>query len=107
MSQDLLAFAVAAVVFVSGMAGLAYRAWYPGNEEEVAETRDLINRLTGLVATLSALVLGLLLAPANNLSNTQRGGPETISGRVLKLDGVLRRYGPDAQSARTRMKDLI
>ncbi|HME28055.1 MAG TPA: hypothetical protein VKI44_43165 [Acetobacteraceae bacterium] len=107
MSQDLLAFAVAAVVFVSGMAGLAYRAWYPGNEEEVAETRDLINRLTGLVATLSALVLGLLIASANNFYNTQKGGLETISARVLELDGVLRRYGPDAQPARTMLKDLI
>ena len=62
MSQDLLAVVVAAVVFVSGMAGLAYRAWHPANAEEVSETRDLINRLTGLVATMSALVLGLLIA---------------------------------------------
>jgi hypothetical protein len=107
MSQDLLAVVVAAVVFVSGMAGLAYRAWHPANAEEVSETRDLINRLTGLVATMSALVLGLLIASANNFHNTQKAGLETVCARVLELDGVLRRYGPDAQPARDIPKELI
>jgi hypothetical protein len=107
VSQDLFAFVVAAVVFVSGMAGLAFHAWHPRKDEEVGETRDLINRLTGLVATLSALVLGLLVASANNFYNTQKTGLETVSARVLELDGVLRRYGPDAQPARELLKDLV
>ena len=102
-----MAFAVAAGVFISGLAGLAYRTWYPANEDEVAETRDLINRLTGLVATLSALVLGLLIASANSFHNTQKAGLETVSGRVLELDGVLRRYGPDAHATRNMLKELI
>jgi hypothetical protein len=107
VSQDLFAFVVAAVVFVSGMAGLAFHAWQPRKDEQVGETRDLINRLTGLVATLSALVLGLLVASANNFYNTQKTGLETVSARVLELDGVLRRYGPDAQPARDLLKDLV
>jgi hypothetical protein len=107
VSQDLFAFVVAAVVFVSGMAGLAFHAWHPRKDEQVGETRDLINRLTGLVATLSALVLGLLVASANNFYNTQKTGLETVSARVLELDGVLRRYGPDAQPARDLLKDLV
>jgi hypothetical protein len=36
VSQDLFAFVVAAVVFVSGMAGLAFHAWHPRNEEQVS-----------------------------------------------------------------------
>ena len=107
MSQDLFALVVAAVVFVSGIAGLAFHAWQPRSDEQVGETRDLINRLTGLVATLSALVLGLLIASANSFHNTQKTGLETVSGRVLELDGVLRRYGPDAQPARDILKDLV
>ena len=61
MNQDLFAVGVAILVFLSGIAGLVYQAWDPKNEG-VNETRDLINRLTGLVATLSDLVLGLLIA---------------------------------------------
>jgi hypothetical protein len=67
----------------------------------------LINRLTGLLATLSALVLGLLVASANSFYNTQKASLETVSARVLELDGVLRRYGPDAQPARDILKDLV
>jgi hypothetical protein len=107
MSQDLFAFVVAAVVFACGMLGLAFHAWHPRNEEQVGETRDLINRLTGLVATLSALVLGLLVASASNFYNSQKASLETVSAKVLELDGVLRRYGPDTQPARDLLKDLV
>ena len=100
MNQDLLAFFVAALLFVSGIGGLAYQAWGDLGGEAVSETRDLINRLTGLVATMSALVLGLLIAGANSFHNSQKAGLETVSARSLELDGVLRRYGPDAQPAR-------
>jgi len=106
MRQDLLAVVVAALVFLSGIGGLVYQAWDPQNEG-VNETRDLINRLTGLVATMSALVLGLLIASANNFYNSQKTGLETVSARVLALDGVLRRYGPDAKPARDTLKEFI
>jgi hypothetical protein len=106
MSQDLFAVVVAVLVFLSGIGGLVYQTWDPRNEE-VNETRDLINRLTGLVATLSALVLGLLIASANNFYNAQKTGLETVSARVIALDGVLRRYGPDAKPARDTLKELI
>jgi hypothetical protein len=76
------------------MAGLAFHAWQPRSDKHVSETRDLINRLTGLVATLSALVLGLLVASANSFYNTQKASSETVSARILELDGVLRATVP-------------
>jgi hypothetical protein len=96
--------AVSALAF--GLIGLIVHAWEPGNEG-VEETRDLINRLTGLVATMSALVLGLLIANASNFFNTQKIGLETVSAQVLELDGVLRRYGPEAAPARELLKGIL
>jgi type II secretory pathway component PulM len=106
VNTDLLALFVAAVVFVCGMAGLYLHAWRP-EQEGVDETRDLVNRMTGLIATMSALVLGLLVASANNFYNTQKAGLETVSARILQLDSLLRRYGPDAQPARDILKDMV
>ena len=80
MNQDLLALVVAALVFASGLAGLVYNTWHRGTEG-ASETRDLVNRLTGLVATLSALVLGLLIASANAFYNTQKAGPANRFGK--------------------------
>jgi hypothetical protein len=56
---------------------------------------------------MSALVLGLLIVSTNNFHNAQKAELETISARVLELDGVLRHYGPDAQSARDMLKELV
>jgi hypothetical protein len=51
VNTDLFALVVAAVVFVAGLGGLFLRAWRP-EQEGVDETRDLINRLTGLPLTI-------------------------------------------------------
>src|SRR5271165_3725906 len=99
MEPDLFAPLAAALVFVSGLAGLFLRGWRHANEG-MGETRDLINRVTGLIATMSAIVLGLLIASANSFHNAQKGELEIVSAKVLQLDGVLRRYGPEAQPAR-------
>jgi hypothetical protein len=105
VNPDTLALFVAAAVFVSGLAGLFFRGWR--HTKGVDETRDLINRVTGLVATMSALVLGLLIASASNFYNTQKAGLETASARVLQIDAMLRRFGPDAQQARDVLKDMF
>jgi hypothetical protein len=106
MEPDLFAPFAAALVFVSGLAGLFLRGWRHANEG-MGETRDLINRVTGLIATMSAIVLGLLIASANSFHNAQKGELEIVSAKVLQLDGVLRRYGPEAQPAREVLKDII
>jgi hypothetical protein len=59
------------------------------------------------MAGWTALVLGQLIASANNCHNSQKAGLETVSARVLELDGVRRRYGPDTQPARNMLKELI
>jgi hypothetical protein len=101
-----LAGLVAALAFAAGLIGLIIHALQPGHEG-VDETRDLINRLTGLVATMSALVLGLLIANASSFFNAQKIGLETVSAQVLELDGVLRRYGAEAEPARFLLKDIL
>jgi hypothetical protein len=106
MNPDTVAFIATPLTFVSGLAGLFYQAWRPKNEDP-DETRDLINRTTGLVATLAALVLGLLIASANNFYNTQKTGLELVSARALQLDELLRRYGPEAQPAHGLLLDLL
>lgn len=106
MSPHTLAFLVAPLTFASGLIGLLHQSWQP-REELAEETRDLINRTAGLVATMSALVLGLLIASASNFYNTQKSGLELVSARALQLDGVLRAYGPEAQPARGLLRDLV
>ena len=67
------------------------------------ETKNLVSVSTAVVATVSALVLGLLISNANT-SFTRLGGEVTaLSAQILRLDHILRRYGADAEPARNTL----
>ena len=52
---------------------------------------------------MSALVLGLLVSNAN-ASFIRLGGQVTaLSAQILRLDHILRRYGPDTEPARATL----
>jgi hypothetical protein len=64
-----IALIAALLTFGGGMVGLLYDKLL--SEQQLSdETRALINRVTGLVATMAALVLGLLIASANTFYNS-------------------------------------
>jgi hypothetical protein len=64
------------------------------------ETKNLVSVSMAVVATLSALVLGLLISNANTAFTRLGGYVTALSARILRLDHILRRYGPDAEPAR-------
>src|SRR5215813_1168051 len=67
------------------------------------ETKSLVSVSTAVVATVSALVLGLLISNANT-SFTRLGGEVTaLSAEILRLDQILCRYGADAEPARNTL----
>jgi len=53
-----------------------------------------------VVATVSALVLGLLSSNANTKFSALEGEVTALSAEILRLDQILRRYGPDTDPAR-------
>ena len=64
------------------------------------ETKNLVSVSMAVVATVSALVLGLLISNANTSFNAIGGEVTALSAQIIRLDNVLRRYGPDAKPAR-------
>ncbi len=57
-----------------------------------------------VVATFSALVLGLLISNANTAFSALGGEVTTLSAQILRLDQLLRRYGPETGSARETLR---
>jgi hypothetical protein len=57
-----------------------------------------------VVATVSALVLGLLISNANISFRALGGEVTTLSAQILRLDNILRRYGPDTYQARETLR---
>jgi len=68
-----------------------------------SDSRDVIKLAIGLVATMSALVLGLLVSSAKGSFDTERTEIIQMASKLTFLDRVLAAYGPDAAGARTQL----
>jgi hypothetical protein len=79
------------------------RAYLPDNHLS-AETKDTVRIGMGLVATMTALLLGLLVASAKGSYDTQRGEVIQMAARVAYFDRVLSVYGPEAAESRELMR---
>jgi hypothetical protein len=61
----------------------------------------------GLVATMTALVLGLLVSSAKGTYDTARSEVIQMAAKVVFLDRVLTLYGPEAAQARGELRDAV
>lgn len=71
------------------------------------DSKDTIKLVMGLIATISALVLSLLIASANSSFNTQQQQLESFAIDVVQLDRILNVYGPDAQETRALLRQAV
>jgi hypothetical protein len=71
------------------------------------ETRDVIKMGMGLIGTMTALVLGLLIASAKSSFDTQRNGLAQMSANVILLDRFLARYGPESKDVRQSLQAAV
>ena len=70
-------------------------------------SKDVVRLGCALVATISALVLGLLITSAKNTYDTERNEIRQITANIILLDSQLKRYGPETRSAREALRDAI
>jgi len=68
------------------------------------ESKDIVKLATGLIATLSALVLGLLVSTAKGTFDQVNNELTQTAVKVVVLDRVLAEYGPEAKDVRALLK---
>ncbi len=106
MSSITISLITFAFVFGSAMLGMTLRSILPPSHFD-ADSKDVVKLGMGLVATLAALVLGLLTASAKSSLDTQNTELTEMSSKIVMLDRVLAHYGPDAQEARIQLRRAI
>jgi hypothetical protein len=103
-------FVIAGITFVCTFGGAAFgmilRSALPDPHMN-SESKDVIKMGTGLIATMSALVLGLLIASAKSTLDTQRNGFQQLAANVVFLDRTLAHYGPETKSAREILRGTV
>jgi hypothetical protein len=102
----LIGLIVFAVIVAGTFAGWAMRRRLPANHL-TDETKSLVSLSMAIVATLSALVLGLLISNANSSFTALGGEVTTLSAQLIGLDQVLRRYGPETKQTRELLRQYV
>jgi hypothetical protein len=72
-----------------------------------SDSLDAVKLATGLVATMSALVLGLLISSAKSSYDAVTNEMTQMSARVIFLDRVLALYGPATMEARNLLRAVV
>lgn len=71
------------------------------------DSKNVVKMGTGLIATLSALVLGLLISAAKNTFDSVNEGIAQCGADIVLLDGVLSQYGPETGDARRLLRRTV
>ena len=74
------------------------------NHHLSGDTKDVVRLGTGLIGTIAALVLGLLISSANGTYQTQRADVEQLKADVLLLDRSLALYGSETDNIRVVLR---
>ena len=106
MSALVLSLSIFALILCGIACGALLRRMLP--EQHLSkEAQDTVRLGAGLVATMAALVLGLLIASAKTTYDTQSTQVKQITANLLLLDTTLSQYGPEALPIRTGIRATL
>ena len=104
------AITLASITFIctfgSAMAGTFVRSWLPPAHIS-KESQDVVRLGIGLVATMTALLLGLVTAAARSTFDTQDAALRNSAATILTLDRHLARYGPETKPTRDLIRSAV
>src|SRR5262245_8079644 len=88
-----------ACVFGSAILGLFLRAVLPENHLK-DESKDIVKLGAGVVATMAALVLGMLTSTAKSSFDRTNDELMLVASKMILFDRVLAQYGPETKEIR-------
>src|SRR5215472_11932731 len=106
MSSMAISWTVFGVVFGGALLGMALRALLPEHHLS-QDSKDVVKLGMGLIGTIAALVLGLLVASAKSSFDTQKNGLAQMAANMGLLDRILAHYGSEANEARQELRSAI
>ena len=70
------------------------------------ETRSVVSASMAVVGTISALVISLLISNGSTAFKARNNDVSLLASEIVQLDTLLRRYGPDAGTARDALRQF-
>jgi hypothetical protein len=102
--------AVTSIVFVSilaaGLVGMAVRRAIPADHLGSSE-KEVARLVTGLMTTMTAIVLGMLVSSAKASYDARTNEVAEISTQVVAVDRLLSKYGTETGEVRAQFRLLV
>ena len=106
MNALIISLVVFVLVFSGALIGIALRP-YLSKSHLSAESKDVVKLTMGLVATMAALVLGLLIASGKASFDEKNSQIKHITAKIILLDNLFQQYGPEGQPVRQLLRKSI
>ena len=106
MDATIVGIIVFTCTFAGALLGMWLRAVLPQHWLD-AESRDTVKVGVGLIATMTALVLGLVTASAKNSFDAVDTTVKQTATQLLALDRVLARYGSETGEIRKALQGAV
>ena len=95
MSDNAIGLIVLTCIFGASLLGMLMRPALSQHHLS-ADTKDSVKLGMGLVGTMAALILGLLVAAAKSAYDTEKSEVIQMAAKIVFLDRVLASYGPES-----------
>ena len=102
--------AVASLAFALMLLAILAGGFIQGKLPEghlTADAKEVVKLSMGIMGTLAALVLGLLIANAQSSFAARQSEINQLTANVILLDTLLKQYGDDARNARLSLRNAI
>lgn len=106
MSATTISLFVCALLIVGALTGTLLRYLLPERYLD-SHVKDVVRLGCGLIATISGLVLGLLINSAKTTYDAERDEIRQLVSGVASLDHQLEQYGAEARTARVELRKAV
>ena len=106
MSPTIAFLASFASILIGAAVGMVLKRSLPPDMLE-GGSKEFIRLSAGFLATLAALVIGLMIASAKNTYDSQSSNIRQLGTNAVLVDQMLVKYGPEARTARTLLRETI
>ncbi len=106
MHSVLISLVVFTCTFGGALFGMFLHSILP-KEHLQPGTTDVVKLATGLVVTMTGLVLGMLVSSSLTFYNTQHREIQDLSAKLILTDRILSEYGPETREIRSNLHDVV
>jgi Protein of unknown function (DUF4239) len=106
MHSTTVSLLVFACSFGASLLAIVGRRYVPAHHME-GDSKDVIKLALGLISTLTALVLGLLISSTYSAFQMQQTEVQQLGVHLFEVDRALAQFGPETHDQRDQLRQMI